>query len=38
MASHVNLPIVTVLLPASTGERYLREAFESNLVQTLDVW
>jgi len=36
MASHPNPPIVTVLLPVYNGERYLREAVESILAQTLE--
>jgi glycosyltransferase involved in cell wall biosynthesis len=32
----MNLPIVTVLLPVYNGERYLREAVESILAQTLE--
>ena len=36
MASHPSPPIVTVLLPVYNGERYLREAIESILTQTLE--
>ena len=36
MASHLTPPIVTVLLPVYNGERYLREAVESILAQTLE--
>jgi glycosyltransferase involved in cell wall biosynthesis len=35
MAAHLTPPIVTVLLPVYNGERYLREAVESILSQTL---
>ena len=36
MASRPSPPIVTVLLPVYNGERYLREAVESILTQTLE--
>ena len=36
MASRPIPPIVTVLLPVYNGERYLREAVESILTQTLE--
>ena len=36
MASHPSPPIVTVLLPVYNGERYLCEAVESILTQTLE--
>jgi glycosyltransferase involved in cell wall biosynthesis len=38
MASHVTPPIVTVLLPVYNGGRYLREAVESILSQTLQAF
>ena len=38
MASHRTPPIVTVLLPVYNGERYLREAVESILAQTLEAF
>lgn len=38
MASHPSPPIVTVLLPVYNGERYLREAVESILTQTLGLF
>jgi len=36
MALCAQPPIVTVLLPVYNGERYLREAVESILTQTLE--
>ena len=38
MASDQTPPIVTVLLPVYNGERYLREAVESILAQTLEAF
>jgi len=38
MALCTKPPIVTVLLPVYNGERYLREAVESILTQTLKAW